>query len=364
MKLEQTFILEICKFKDFNRDKVLGLMEKSLDYPYILGQLLYNRMGGIAYYTLKEYSLLSKLNREFRNTLMTVYDNNVIKTESFVFALDELCGILKNSDFNYAILKGGYLVSLYPKGLRTSNDFDILVNQEDVTKISELLKKNGYLQGYIRNGQFIPASRTEIVASRMNRGETVPFVKKVNFPQMEYCEIDINFSLGFKAKGENDVVKNLLSKSEKRIKTKCGEMSTLASADFLIHLCMHLYKEATVINWVEMGRDLSLYKFSDIYLFISEFMNDDLYNNLIFSISEYGFQKECYYAFSYTRDLYDIKNAQFNKLIQVIRPNNINYLNKIISPSDGKTYQYDLNFNEWIFYPLRKERLYEVRNEK
>ena len=68
MKREKRTILELCRFADADPDVLSGLMDGALDYPYILGQLLYNRMGGVAYYTLKHTGLMPRVNREFRNT--------------------------------------------------------------------------------------------------------------------------------------------------------------------------------------------------------------------------------------------------------------------------------------------------------
>ncbi|MDP4119592.1 MAG: nucleotidyltransferase family protein [Bacillota bacterium] len=360
---ENIFILELCKFKTYDKNKLKELIEKSLDYPYILGQLLFNRVGGVAYYVLKECNLLSKLNREFRNSLKAIYDSNTQKTNSFLISLEDLSEMFKSADFNYALLKGSYLVYLYEKGLRTSNDFDILINQEDITKLSNVLKENGFVQGYIRNEQFIPATRTEIISSRMNRGETVPFIKTVDLPQMKFCEIDINFSLDFKAKQENDAVKNILKRSEELISTKTGNLFTLSASDFLIQLCVHLFKEASIFNWVEMGRDLSIYKFMDIYLFITLFMNNKLASELEKTIFEFDLHNECYYSFLYAKQLFGIENADFDELIKKIQPNDLSYLNQIISPSDGNVYAYDMDFESWLFFSKRKEQLYEVKHD-
>ena len=51
----------------------------------------------------------------------------------------------------------------------------------------------------------------------------------------------------------------------------CG-LYTLSLPDFILHLCAHLYKEATVMAWVEMGRDQSLYKYADLYLLTELFL--------------------------------------------------------------------------------------------
>lgn len=364
MKNENKFILELCKFKNFNKTVLEKLLNNNLDFPYILGQLLFNRVGATAFYVLKKAELLHKLNREFRNTLKSIYNINKEKTNSFSTSLNILAGILDSANFKYAILKGGYLINLYEPGLRTSNDIDILINQEDISKLSTLLKANGFVQGYIRNDTFKAATRIEVLNSRMNRGETVPFIKKVNLPQMEYLEIDINFSLDFKAKQETNLVKTFLDESQKLVQSEKYFLFTLSKPYFLIHLCTHLYKEATVLNWVEMGRDLSLYKFVDIYLFIYLFITKDFAKELITLIQKYGLEKECYYSFLYTNKLFNINNENFNTVIEKIKPKDVSFLKQIISPTDGKIFQYNVDFISWVFSTNRKRCLYESKHDE
>ena len=45
---------------------------------------------------------------------------------------------------------------------------------------------------------------------------------------------------------------------------------TLDDAGFFIHLCAHLYKEATTLPWIEMHRDMTLYKYCDIHMMLEE----------------------------------------------------------------------------------------------
>ena len=157
MKNENALILELCKFIDPDKAKIEGLMEQAINWPYVLGQLLFHRMGGAAYYVLKECELLGRVNREVRNSLKTVYDSGKAKSESMKTSLSELAEILQKADFPYALLKGAYLVSLYPSGLRTSNDSDVLISQKDISGLESLLKSAGFAQGNIRNGDsFLP----------------------------------------------------------------------------------------------------------------------------------------------------------------------------------------------------------------
>ena len=45
MYKENQLILELCKFEYSKKEMLTKQMEKQLDYSYILGQLLYNRVG-------------------------------------------------------------------------------------------------------------------------------------------------------------------------------------------------------------------------------------------------------------------------------------------------------------------------------
>jgi len=360
MKKENKLVLELCKFINPNKTTIQELLKQPLNYPLVLGQLLFNRMGATAYYTLKESELLGYTNREFRNTLKAMYDVGREKTDSFYEIINMMNDMLNNASFPYALLKGAYLASLYPEGLRTSNDIDILAEQKDVSQLCNLLKENEFSQGNIRNGKFIPSSRSEIVNSMMNRGETVPFIKKVNLPKMEFCEIDLNFSVDYKPTQNTNIVSSFLEKS---YKYNNNGFKTLFPPDFLIHLCLHLYKEATVMAWVDMNRDLSLYKFCDIYLLINEWLNEGLCDEIKSRICEFGVEKECYYAFINTKKLFGIKNKILDKFLSDIKPENTTYLNEITNPEKRKKYRYNGSFVDWFFNSDRKGSLYEITNE-
>jgi len=364
MKKENTLILELCKFIDYDKAKLEDLMSQSIHWPYVLGQLLFHRMGGAAYYTIRGCGLLGKVNREFRNSVKMAYDSGKTKSESLKSSLTMFRDIIGSADFPYALLKGAYLVSLYPTGLRTSNDLDVLISQKDLSKMETSLKSAGFVQGNIRNFNFTPASRTEILHSRMNRGETIPFVQAIDLPDMEWLEIDINFSLDFKAKQENDTVDSLLCDVRPLIETEKEPLLTLSPADFMIHLCCHLYKEATVYAWVEMERDLSIYKFADIYLLLSKWTETMFYSDLSARINEHVLNRECYYALLRTKELFDIKNVELDKLLSDICPENIDFLTEIIRPDKSIAYRYDEDFTDWLFMSGRKDYLHEIKDEQ
>ena len=352
MQNENEFIIGCCKYLRPDYGWLEELHGKGLDYIYILGQLLYNRVGGAAWHTLKKSPFLGNLNREFKNTLKAIYETNIAKGDSFKKFLRYLAGILSGVEFPYALLKGSYLAALYPPGVRTSNDIDILINYAHVTEISKILLGNGFVQGYIRNGGIEPATRAQIVSTQLNRGETMPFVREVNLPQMRHMEIDLNLSLDFKPDRDGAAVERFLGNAVADIQTEHGALKTLAKDDFVMQLCAHIYKEATTYNWVEFGRDQGLYKYMDIYLMAHEFgggiVNCD-------KINELGLQKECYYSLNGANRLFDTGIA-----LNEINIDDISFMNEVSNAGGKKTYSHEMDFVEWAFCGKRREMLREV----
>ena len=330
---EKQLFKELCKFKSLSFDEKLLAFAS----PNVLGQLFFNRMQGIAYDTLKHHGLLGKVNREFRNSLKYAYEHNIEKNNSFLQCVKYVSSILTQCDFNVAMLKGAYLCFHYPKGYRTSNDIDLLVLPKDVTALGSLLLKEGFKQGNIRNDEFIPASRKEIIESKMMRGETVPYIKEVNLLHMKYLEVDINFSLDYK-NSETALLENILSKTEV-VEENGVKIPTLNKYDFFLHLCSHLYKEATTLPWIEMHRDMTLYKYADIYLLLSEMSENDIL--AIFNCATVlGLVKICAYTILETAELFDIDNTYAVNLAKEVLKEDDSFILTIVSPKDKKSFIY------------------------
>lgn len=349
---EQNLFINLCKFKSEEFDESL------LDYatPAVLGHLFFNRMQGIAYGTLKKHNLLSKVNREFRNSLRVAYEQNQIKNQSYFQCLKLLNVILRDCTCKYALLKGALLCRIYPEGYRTSNDIDLLVSPEDVTEIGQLLKAAGFQQGNIRNDQFTPATRREIIESKMMRGETVPYIKEVNLPGMKYMEVDINFSLDYK-NGDTDTLHKMLNGVN-----GFNGIQTLDDHDFFLHLCGHLYKEAATIPWIRMKRDMTLYKYCDIYLLLSE-MNAQNLNILFQRAKQLGLEKICSFVIVQTMELFNIEHESALLLAKQVLINDPSFLHTVISPRDQKLYVYaEKNIAARFFAEERIELLKEVKN--
>lgn len=352
---EKELFKSLCSFKEEKFDE--ALLDAAT--PAVLGQLFFNRMQGVAYGILKKQGLLAKVNREFRNSLKDAYNENIKKNKSYFLCIQQIQEILSGCGCNYAMLKGAYLCQAYPEGYRTSNDIDLLVHPKDVSEIGKVLTDFGFKQGNVRNGKFVSATRKEIIESKMMRGETIPYIKEINLPGMQFLEIDINFSLDYKP-GDTDLLdemlENIVIEQLKNLKVR-----TLRADDFFVHLCNHLYKEASTLPWVEMKRDMTLYKYCDIYMLLNDADKEDI-DFLFKRAKKLGMEKICAFAISQMAELFKFKNLYAVEVAAKVLENNPDFVNMIISPKDKKQFVFkEQDVFERFFVDNRKELLEEVK---
>ena len=326
--------------------------------PAVLGHLFFHRMAGIAYATLKKNEALGKVNREFRNSLKMAYEQNVTKNESFYHCVKLVNRVLSSVECPYAMLKGAVLCGYYPVGYRTSNDIDLLVHPSNVTEIGNALSSAGFRQGHIRNDSFIAATRKEIIESKMTRGETVPYILEVALPGMRYLEVDINFSLDYK-NAPAQTLEEMLSKTA-LYPVHGASVKSLNFSDFFLHLCCHLYKEATTLPWVIMKRDMTLYKYCDIYMILAD-MTEEETEEVFRRAKECGMERECAFAILQTAALFDVINEKALAMANGIHVEDPEFLHTVVAPSEKKTYVYaEEDIRKRFFSDNRAELLHEV----
>lgn len=330
---------------------------ENVEQYQVLGLLCMHRCAGIAYHNLLQSQLLTQINREMRTTLQAIYESNVRKNKAMLKSLNYMSIIFQKIQFPYALLKGAKLIELYPLGTRTSNDIDLLINRENVPQITKILTEEGFRQGFIRNNEFKEASRKEIVNALLNRGETIPFVKQVEWTGMKYLEIDVNISVDETSCSKKNVVKKMLEHVVPQIHTDSETLYILDAVDFFIHLCTHLYKEATTYQWVEMGRDLSLYKFLDIYMYWKNCMKEEYIPILKRRTEEYNLREAVYYSLYHTNKLWNMENDSVQQFLDDLYLVNNEVLNTVYDPSTSQRYNYLDLFEERIFNERHREML-------
>lgn len=161
----------------------------------------------------------------------------------------------------------------------------------------------------VENNKVIPATQKEILFAKMNTYEVYPYVKWIGDECFPFHEIDINFKLENGARIED--VKDML-KHTMRIENSEYGIRTLDVDSFLIFLCIHHYREATMLLKILEGEDLTLYKYLDIHVFIKQTSID--WAKLISKAKLYDKEIEVYHTLWYTEHIYPgtIPNSVFS----------------------------------------------------
>lgn len=331
---EKMLFLNLCAFMSPNRERIERLITEGAATPELLGYLFANRMAGIAYGSLEKTSTLDNVNREFRTSLKNAKIINEKINDDFFGCVKYITAELDQCDVPYALLKGAFLCQWYPKGYRTSNDIDVLVSPEDIGRVSAKLKLGGFKQGYLKNGTFVPATRQQIIESRLMRGETVPFVKETRLPYMKYIEVDLNFSLDYKNSDES-ILKKMLSRT-KTVGIDSNRIRTLSDMDFLLHLCAHLYKEATTLPWIHMKRDMTFYKYCDIYALLYDLSCEEI-DFLVKEAVLVGLEREVSYCINSIKSFFGESAIKYNQYILTRKNDDLDF---IVDPQQKKKYRY------------------------
>jgi hypothetical protein len=353
---EKELFKSLCSFKEDDFDE--SLLDAAT--PAVLGHLFFNRMQAVAYGTLMKHGLLGKVNREFRNSLKGASIQNIEKNNSFFQCVELVERALSECECKYAMLKGAYLCKAYPEGYRTSNDIDLLVHPKDVTEVGNALLVAGFKQGNVCNGKFEPATRKEIIESKMMRGETVPYIKEINLPEMQFLEVDINFSLDYKP-GDTALLDEMMNNTL-FVNLEDFRVRTLRADDFFVHLCSHLYKEATTLPWVEMKRDMTLYKYCDIYMLLNDADKEHI-DFLFERAAKLGMENVCAFAVLQTAKLFEFKNLYAVEVSSKALGYDLDFIHRIVSPKDKKELIFtERNILERFFADNRKALLEEVNS--
>ena len=248
-----------------------------------------------------------------------------------------LLSLIRHPDLRRTIMECSQSV-LYGNGERTSNDIDILVKPSDISKAGDILNRLGYIQGTwdADKKEAVPYTREEILSRRMNRGETAPFIKKSDSGLFEFAEIDINFSTDH-LPGSSRLTADMIDGSLLYTDKSGSEIRGLDSRYNLIHLILHLYKEATVYSMVMRNKACELYKYYDIYLI----MKKRLYNEKLFinSVEKYGIEKEVYFVLYNLAEIFD--TLDISNILNRFRPSDSSYLSKITDPATGTEYSWN-----------------------
>jgi hypothetical protein len=326
----QLVLMTSVEVADNMSEKLKELVSCVVDWADVVFQMITHRTVNMFYYNLKKFNLFDMLEKEIQRLLESQWK---VYSERNTYYLKELVTILKEFEKHNVvvpILKGNLLASVVYPSLETRifNDLDLIMKLDDIEPVTKALESVGFVQGHYDEEKdvIIEASRKEKVLQQMTSHELQEFQKLSSNNFARLVQVDVNHDILWKGNCPYKVdTRDLISRAIPiEINNANGYM--LEYIDNIIQLSCHLYKEATLMIWITDLRDLKIYKFADLYMYIKKFYGQIDWLQLKERVKAYKLEKVVYYNFHYIE-------MMFGEIIPVdvmtdLRPEDLSYLDE------------------------------------
>ena len=126
---------------------------------------------------------------------------------------------------------------------RVSGDIDLLIPREHIDETIQTLAENGFRQGKLVEGAFVPATRQELIFHMAHTHQTMPFYKDTHNPLCPFVCLDINTEIYWGESGIHTDISDFLS-DRRQIELFDGHsVAALSPEKMFIATCLHHYKD-------------------------------------------------------------------------------------------------------------------------
>jgi hypothetical protein len=225
---------------------------------------------------------------------------------------------------------------------RVFNDLDFLMQLGDVNKVTETLEAMGYVQGHFDENtlEITPATRKAKLVQQMTTHEIQEFLLRTDNHFAPLVEVDVNHDILWRGNCPYKVpTEELISRA---VPVEIGGVKgyRLDHADNIIQLSCHLYKEATLMVWITSLKDLKIYKFADLHMYIRKFADEIDWKTLLDRIRKYGLEKVAYYNFHYIAMMFG--ESVPADIVEQLKPDDLAYLDQYaIENETPSTWEFD-----------------------
>ncbi|MEK4059713.1 MULTISPECIES: nucleotidyltransferase domain-containing protein [unclassified Paenibacillus] len=355
--------------------KARELLSHHLDWKDILYQGLTHRVLNLMFYHLKRLELVHVVEEEVVKVMKSQSKVYALRNQFYFEELGSIYRKINEKGLRAVILKGNYLAAhVYPSiETRTFNDLDLLISLSDGEQFVQILESLGYIQGeYNRStDEIIPGTRKQKIMHQMATHELQECLKKTEHPFVSLLQVDLNHDVLWKGNCPYKISTEELLSRARETEVLGHKCHVLDYEDFLIQLACHLYKEAVMLNWIADLRDLKLYKYADMLMYIEHYQDKLDWDKLISFCQEHSCEKVVYYAFFYVNYIYG--NVIPEHVMKALEPEDKAYLDEY-GIENTVTAKWEVDFFTRIFDTSRilqvseemltaKNRFWSTRNE-
>lgn len=365
MAIEEQLILKLSKLNLCESDikeATIALTESQINWGNFYDFIINHKIGSLIYRNFCKYGF--PINKRWSHVLEVYTVGNRLRNKHRYDTVTPVLNDLYDSGIKCIALKGAILNhTLYDDyGLRQSNDFDVLIQEKDISRTVEIMNKYGFIQSSkgTRSNKLEPASRREKAFYRMSTHEIVPLILESDNPFNKFIEIDVQFDIFSHAKNMrvDFPIKNLFDSAEE-LEINQGRIKcfTLKPEYNLLQLCSHIYQDNTMIQNIVKSKDHILRDFIDVHEFILKNINEINWEYFSTEICKYHLNDIVYFVIHHVHEIFG--KILPKSFIEKIRPNDVSYLN-MYGFEETTRYNWKKPFLNRLFDLNRKNEMNEI----
>lgn len=274
------------------------VLSKGINWNLVIQYLCKTKVCGLFWRNISLFGLQMAIPSNVRRILEFYYEGNCERNKILIEELNHLLDLFYSLNIKVAPLKGAVLLDrvYIDYGSRQLNDVDLLISKKDINSLNNAFKIAGYQQGNLvigKNGLEIkPLSRMDEIIWKTKMNNLSPYYKIINSRWCKVVDVDCCFAYDYQL--ESSFVENIMDDLVER-----DNKFYIKKEDFFIHLCCHLFKEASNASWALLGTDLNLIKFCDVREFLLREIDSDSWKIICQSALKNGYSKAIFFSIYY-----------------------------------------------------------------
>lgn len=294
LELEQQLVMHLSRLhQEVDEKEVREILEKEIDWNLVFEYGNKNKVIYLIYYNMKQLGIDKFVPKYLSSLLEDAFYCNKVRNAEKLEELDKVLSIFKEQGVACVPVKGGYLIdNVYNnRSARVTNDIDALILKKDIKKIECILTDLGYIVGEVnrRDNSIITPSREKKVLYKTKMYNLLPFTKPSEVVEHSFIVFDLSYALDFSL--DTTPVEEMIECS-----IETNGKNQLLPEHFFVHMCCHHYREASHIEWIRIGKDLTVMKFCDVHSFVKMKMNKDTLNKAVLFAKKHGLEKAVYFT--------------------------------------------------------------------
>ena len=292
------------------RDELEELFCSYLNWPWIIMQAMHHRTISMQWDALKRLDMVRGASKSGMPKNWIAYSEQLSRAslkrnDLWLRHLESIFEAFEKAGIEAVCIKGSALIGdIYDARNRMLGDIDLLVPNKDRKAVRDILYGLGLKQGVIDpvNMTIEPLSREKQLFWSLNAHIMPKFNLELGDPDCPFLRLAVGFD--FFDPGDSHKYPSEIVISRRVRKSETSKLYVPDTADTVVNLCAHIYREGTSATLGFAGDNWNLWKFCDFRSKLAQLNAAEIGPVVMRRLAEAGLERPFFYALHYTDRIY------------------------------------------------------------